>query len=153
MSPLVYVSRLHHAIHKADTVLQAFFATFITYFLIKWLPAWGLGLIGTVLVYLAPLIYIKNQEFIDAHLNTASDIMSKQTAQLRDVTNQYTGKATEQMRVYGQQASKQVQGLMGQAKGKAGYAPASMPDAPKTAPMPDAPTQEPATSAPEPVAS
>ncbi|KAF2099291.1 hypothetical protein NA57DRAFT_38341, partial [Rhizodiscina lignyota] len=100
----------------------AFFSAFISYYLIKWLPVWGLSLLATCLLYLCPLIYIQNKELIDAQLNQANDLMSKQAAQVREMTGQYTSKAGEQMRTYATQAQKQAQGLMGQAKQKAGYA-------------------------------
>jgi hypothetical protein len=40
----------------------------IAYFLIKFVPLWGLALIATTTAYLGPLIYIKNKEVIDAQL-------------------------------------------------------------------------------------
>lgn len=75
--------------------MQAFFTSLIGYFLVKVTPKWGLLLLSTFVVYLTPLIYIKNKEFIDAHLNNAAEIANKQTEQLRKVAAQNTNKAFE----------------------------------------------------------
>jgi len=75
--------------------ILAFFTTLIGYFLVKVTPKWGLLLLSTFVVYLTPLIYIKNKDFIDQHLNNATNIASKQTAQLRQVAAQNANKAME----------------------------------------------------------
>lgn len=54
--------------HLGSNDSQAFFASLIAYFLIKFVPLWGLALIATTVAYLGPLIYIKNKEVIDAQL-------------------------------------------------------------------------------------
>jgi hypothetical protein len=77
------------------TIFQAFFTTLIGYFLVKVTPKWGLLLLSTFAVYLTPLVYIKNKDFIDQHLNNATNIASKQTAQLRQVAAQNANKAME----------------------------------------------------------
>ena len=133
---------------------QAFFSAFLSYYLIKFTPLWGLSLLATCVIYLGPLIYIQNQELIDAKLNQGHQIMSQQATQMRDMTGQYTGKAGEHFRNYAGQAQQQVSGLMGQAKSKAGYAPnapatssgpkaSDFPTAPAAQPMPDAPKEAP----------
>jgi hypothetical protein len=75
--------------------LQATFAAIIGYFLVKVTPKWGLLLISTSVIYLAPLIYITNKELIDTHLNNAAEIANKQTEQLREVAAKNTNKAME----------------------------------------------------------
>jgi len=75
--------------------IAAFFTALIGYFLVKVTPKWGLLLLSTFVVYLTPLIYIKNKDFIDQHLNNATNIASKQTAQLRQVAAQNANKAME----------------------------------------------------------
>ncbi|KAK3072174.1 hypothetical protein LTS18_014691, partial [Coniosporium uncinatum] len=76
----------------------AFFLALISYWLIKFMPLWGLALLGTSTLYLAPLVYTQNKEFIDAQLQQGSDIMAKQTQQVRDVSSQYANKAGESAR-------------------------------------------------------
>ena len=80
------------------TYLQAFTSSFISYWLIKWLPLWGLALIFNTFVFLGPLIYLKNQEFIDAHLNHAKELASAQATQVRDMAAQHTGRALSRSR-------------------------------------------------------
>lgn len=75
--------------------MQATFAAIIGYFLVKVTPKWGLLLISTSVIYLAPLIYITNKELIDTHLNNAAQIANKQTEQLREVAAKNTNKAME----------------------------------------------------------
>jgi len=99
------------------TVL-AFSTSFISYWLIKWLPLWGLSLIFTTCLYLGPLVYIKNKEVIDAHLANASNVVSQQANQVKDLAAQHTGRASETMRSYAGEYSKKAQEMMGQARQK-----------------------------------
>jgi hypothetical protein len=98
--------------------LQAFFASFISYYLIKWLPLWGLSLIFTTTVYLAPLIYIKNQELIDSHLEHAGNVVSQQAGQVKDLASQHTGRAAETARSYVGEYAQKAQGMIGQSRQK-----------------------------------
>lgn len=95
---------------------QAFTATLLTYFLIKITPAWGLALLFTTMTYFTPLIYIKNQELIDGHLNNASDIISKQTQQVRELAGQHAGKAGEMAQGAFKDYSTKAGEMMGSAK-------------------------------------
>ncbi|KAF2130563.1 hypothetical protein P153DRAFT_366137 [Dothidotthia symphoricarpi CBS 119687] len=95
--------------------LAAFVASLTSYFLIKFVPLWGLALIATLVTYLGPLVYIKNKAVIDAQLEKGYNIASQQAVQLKEVasknavnaahsvqgiTNQYTAKATETINQY-----------------------------------------------------
>lgn len=95
--------------------IAAFVASLTSYFLIKFVPLWGLALIATLVTYLGPLIYIKNKEFIDSQLQKGYNIASQQAVQLKevasknaanaahsvqDITHQYTAKATETINQY-----------------------------------------------------
>ncbi len=95
---------------------QAFTTALITYFLVKITPAWGLALLFTTLAYFVPLAYLQNQELIDHHITNASNMVSQQTEQLRDIASQQTNKAVEAsssaFKTYGARASEMV----GQAK-------------------------------------
>ncbi|KAJ2990014.1 hypothetical protein NUW58_g3166 [Xylaria curta] len=73
---------------------------FISYFLAKIVPFWGLALIGTTVLFLAPLIYTTNQELIDHYLKEGSDILNSQTEQLRQVASKHTSQATEITKQY-----------------------------------------------------
>ena len=95
---------------------QAFFTSLLTYFLIKITPTWGLALLFTTLTYFTPLLYIKNKELIDGHLNNASDLISKQTQQVRDLAGQHTGKAAEMAQGAFKDYSAKASEMMGSAK-------------------------------------
>jgi hypothetical protein len=81
------------------------FAAFLSYYLIRIVPYWGLALIGTTVAFFVPLIYTSNQELIDQQLKNASEVVNAQTSQVRSVaqaqashltnlTQQYTGPYT-----------------------------------------------------------
>ncbi|KAM0718437.1 hypothetical protein Q7P37_005507 [Cladosporium fusiforme] len=96
--------------------IAAFFTTLIGYFLVKVTPMWGLALLSTVVLYLAPLIYIKNKDLIDGQLNQAADIANKQTEQLRQVAAKNTNKAFEATSSATSQYVSMAQEYMGGAK-------------------------------------
>ncbi|KAL1585129.1 hypothetical protein WHR41_06456 [Cladosporium halotolerans] len=96
--------------------IAAFFTTLIGYFLVKVTPKWGLLLLSTFVVYLTPLIYIKNKELIDRHLNNAAELANKQTAQFRQVAAKNTNKAFEATSSATSQYVSMAQEYMGGAK-------------------------------------
>lgn len=86
---------------------------FLAYHLIKIVPYWGLTLIATTMAFFIPLVYTSNQELIDQHLKSASDVINAQTAQVQGVVQKqaehvssitkqyagdYTGKVQEMLR-------------------------------------------------------
>ncbi|KAK4626869.1 Reticulon-like protein 1 [Fulvia fulva] len=73
--------------------VAAFVTAFLGYYLVKIMPAWGLVLLSTTVIYFAPLVYISNKELIDYHINNASNIVAEQTSQLREVAAQQTNNA------------------------------------------------------------
>ncbi|KAK4125940.1 hypothetical protein N657DRAFT_567331 [Parathielavia appendiculata] len=75
-------------------------AAFISYYLVKIVPYWGLAVIGTTVVFFTPLVYTSNQELIDTQLKHASEIVNAQTAQLRSVAQKNTEKATQVTKQY-----------------------------------------------------
>lgn len=99
--------------------VQAFASALISYFLIKFVPLWGLSLIATSIIYLAPLIYVKNKDVIDEQLNRTGQIVRRQTNQMREVAAQQTSRATETVKTYADEYSHKAQDLIGQAKRRA----------------------------------
>ncbi|KAI1119441.1 Reticulon-domain-containing protein [Nemania sp. NC0429] len=75
-------------------------AALFSYFLTKIVPYWGLALIGTTVLFLAPLIYTTNKELIDEYLKQGSELVSSQTEQLRQVAGEHTSHATEIAKQY-----------------------------------------------------
>ncbi|KAH7135871.1 Reticulon-domain-containing protein, partial [Dendryphion nanum] len=96
----------------------AFFASFISYFLIKFVPLWGLTLIATTIAYIAPLVYIKNKEAIDAHLNRASTLASQQANQIKDLAAQHTGNAAKTFQNYAGEYTQKAQSTINQYRGR-----------------------------------
>ncbi|KAF2092114.1 hypothetical protein K490DRAFT_53261 [Saccharata proteae CBS 121410] len=97
----------------------AFFTSVLSYWLIKVVPLWGLTLLGTIAVYLGPLVYLQNKELIDSHLNQANETLSQQASQFKDLAAQHTSRATDTMKTYASEYSTKAQEMMGQAKNKA----------------------------------
>jgi hypothetical protein len=75
-------------------------AAFISYYLVKIVPYWGLAVIATTVVFFTPLIYTSNQELIDTQLKHAGEIVGAQTAQLRSVAQKHTEQATQVTKQY-----------------------------------------------------
>lgn len=147
------------------TCLQAFFTALVTYGLIKITPAWGLALLGVTATYFIPLAYISNKEFIDSHLENASNIIGQQTQQVRELASQHTSKAMEAssntLKTYSARASEMVGQTKQKAVEKGVLSPQSanqaestvkrenFPEAPKTEPAgPDNAQAEAATAEP-----
>ncbi|KUI63804.1 Reticulon-like protein 1 [Cytospora mali] len=91
-------------------------SAFISYWLVKIVPYWGLALIATTLLFTAPLIYTSNQELIDHHLKNAQELVNAQTEQLRKVAGHHTAHATEATKqLVGDYTSKAQQMLRGRS--------------------------------------
>ncbi|KAI0013092.1 Reticulon-domain-containing protein [Xylariaceae sp. FL0662B] len=73
---------------------------FLSYYLVKIVPYWGLALIATTVLFFAPLAYTTNQELIDHYLKQATDVLNSQTEQLRQVASKHTSQATEITKQY-----------------------------------------------------
>lgn len=101
-------------------------------------------MIATSALFLVPLVYITNKEFIDEHLNNAGTVINDQTSQMRDLAAQHTSRASEVAKSTFGEYSAKAQELMGQAKGSAQETAAS-PSTPNPAnlnPMKNEPERE-----------
>ncbi|KAL2167028.1 hypothetical protein VTG60DRAFT_1864 [Thermothelomyces hinnuleus] len=87
-------------------------AAFISYYLVKIVPYWGLAVIATTVIFFTPLIYTTNQELIDNQLKHASDIVNAQTAQLRTVAQKHTAQATQATKQYVGDCTAKAQALI-----------------------------------------
>ncbi|KAI0843213.1 Reticulon-domain-containing protein [Hypoxylon sp. FL0890] len=89
---------------------------FLSYYLVKIVPYWGLALIATTLLFFVPLIYTTNQELVDHYIKQASDVVNSQTEQLRQVASRQTAQATEITKQYmGDYTAKAQQMLRGRS--------------------------------------
>lgn len=91
----------------------AFVGAFLSYYLIKIVPLWGLALISTSVLFLTPLIYKLNQELIDHHLENASQIINQQTEQVKQLASHHAARATETTKQYVGEYSAKAQELIG----------------------------------------
>lgn len=119
---------------RAD-LSQSFVCAFLTYYLIKLMPFWGLAVLGTTLAFFTPLIYKNNQELIDHHLQNASDTISAQTEQFRNVAQKQAGHISAMGKQYAGDYTGKVQELLG--RGRASSPAAKAPE------FPSPPTEEP----------
>ncbi|KAI0203792.1 Reticulon-domain-containing protein [Astrocystis sublimbata] len=111
---------------------------FISYYLIKIVPAWGLALIGTTVLFFAPLVYTTNQELIDHYLKQSSDIVNSQTEQIKQVASKHTSQATEITKQYMGDYTQKAQQML-HVGGSASSEPTTQPI--READFPDAPKQ------------
>ncbi|KAL6712252.1 hypothetical protein ACN47E_000129 [Coniothyrium glycines] len=117
--------------------VAAFFTSFISYFLIKFVPLWGLALIGTSFTFLGPLIYIQNKEAIDAQLEKGYNIANQQAQQVKGLANQHAENAIKTVQGYTQQATAKAQETVNQYRARSTspeVKKADFPSAPKTDP-------------------
>lgn len=84
----------------------------------KIMPTWGLTMAFTTVIYFAPLVYLQNKEFIDSHLEHASNLASEQATQLRDMASHHTNRALETTKQYTNEYTKVAGEYMGAAKQK-----------------------------------
>lgn len=80
------------------------------------MPSWGLTLLFVTAIYFVPLVYITNQELIDGHLATASNLITEQTNQVRDLASQHTNKAVEMSSAAFKDYSSKAQEMIGATK-------------------------------------
>ncbi|KAJ5971590.1 Reticulon [Penicillium vulpinum] len=109
---LIEFQRILFAENILHTLL-AFTAAFTGYWLIRFVPFWGLAVIAVTTTYFAPLIYISNQEIIDEQIVNIQEIIHSQTNQLRDMAGERTSHATGLMKQYVGEYSSKAQGYIG----------------------------------------
>ncbi|KAI1823607.1 Reticulon-domain-containing protein [Xylaria intraflava] len=124
---------------------------FLSYFLAGVVPYWGLALIGTTVVFFAPLIYTTNKELIDHYLQEGSDALSSQTEELRQVASKHASQATEITKQYMGDYTAKAQMMLHRGR-SASPEPAAKP-APQSnireADFPEAPKQDLKSAGPE----
>jgi hypothetical protein len=154
------LSRLAFFLAKANNP-QAFLGAFVSYYLVKIVPYWGLALIATTTAFFVPLVYTSNQELIDNQLKQATDIVNAQAAQLRSTAQKHTAQATEltkqYMGDYTAKAQQMIRGRSGSPEVVAkpaskAYQEADFPAPPKEDIKTEPEEQEPIKSESEPVA-
>ena len=112
-------------------------AAFISYWLIKIVPVWGLSLIGSSVGFLGPLIYINNRELIDHHIANAQEIANAQAVQAKDLVGQHTSQYSQTVKQYAGDYTAKAQEYIGNARRPE----PAVPSTPK--PMTEAPVSSP----------
>lgn len=105
-------------VENLANTLAAFLAAFISYWLIKVVPLWGLSLISVSAIYLVPLIYINNKVVIDQQLDNAYNIINSQAVQVRDLAAHHTSRATSTAKAYAGDYTSKAQDYIGNARGR-----------------------------------
>lgn len=96
--------------------IAAFAAALASYWLIKFLPLWGLSLIAISIIYLGPLIYMTNKEVIDHQLENASEIVNSQASQVRDLAGHHAGRASNTVKAYAGDYTSRASNYIGSAR-------------------------------------
>ncbi|KAJ5303668.1 hypothetical protein N7476_010467 [Penicillium atrosanguineum] len=109
---LIEFQRILFAENVAHTV-GAFFAAFTGYWLIRFVPLWGLAVIAVTTAYFGPLVYISNREIIDEQIANLQSIITSQTNQLKDMAGEHTSHATGVMKQYVGEYSSKAQEYIG----------------------------------------
>src|SRR5208282_3840003 len=76
--------RLFFAEKTSHTAI-AFIISFLAYKLVRYIPLWGLGLMGTVMAFTIPPLYLRNQKFIDHHISQVQNLAAEKAAVARDM--------------------------------------------------------------------
>lgn len=100
------------------TSTQAFIGAFLSYWLVKIVPYWGLAVISTSVLFLTPLIYKTNKEFIDAQVEYVSRIANEQADQIKQLAGHHAAKATEATKGALGEYSAKAQELVANARGR-----------------------------------
>jgi hypothetical protein len=84
--------------------------------LIRFVPIWGLALIGVSIAYLGPLIYLNNRELIDSQIKFLHETLNSQADQVKEMAGQQTSHATEIVKQYVGEYSAKAQEYVGSTK-------------------------------------
>ncbi|KAL9098751.1 MAG: hypothetical protein Q9163_005644 [Psora crenata] len=105
-------------VENLTSTIAAFTAAFLSYWLIKIVPFWGLSLIAASCIYLGPLTYMNNKEFIDTHVANIQNVVNTQATQVKDLAGHHTARASETVKQYAGDYSAKAQEYIGSARGR-----------------------------------
>lgn len=98
--------------------IAAFLGALVSYWLIKFVPLWGLSLIGVSVIYLTPLVYVNNKEIIDQQINNITQIINSQANQVKEIAGHHAERATSTVKAYAGDYSAKAQNYIGNARGR-----------------------------------
>jgi hypothetical protein len=70
-------------------------------------------LIGTSVMFLAPLIYISNKEIIDHHIRHTTDVVNQQTEQVKQLASHHASVAANTTKKYASDYTAKAQEMVG----------------------------------------
>ncbi|QSZ33614.1 hypothetical protein DSL72_005182 [Monilinia vaccinii-corymbosi] len=105
--------------------LAAFLGSFISYYLIKLIPFWGLSLIATSVLFISPLAYKTNKELIDNILAQISSVVNQQTEQVKQLASHHAAHVAETTKQYAGEYAQKAQEMIGSARSRSGSPEAS----------------------------
>jgi hypothetical protein len=83
---------------KTSHTAAAFVISFLAYKLVRFIPLWGLTLIGTLLAFAIPPIYLRNQQVIDEHIAQAQNLAAEKVTFARDIAGEKVGAVSENVK-------------------------------------------------------
>jgi len=90
---IIYVENL-------TVTVASFVVSLISYNLVKFMPLWSLLLLGNVLVFTIPLVYLQNQEFFDHHIRQASAAANDHIQNARGLAEKHTADYSAKAKAY-----------------------------------------------------
>jgi len=83
---------------KTSHTAVAFVISFLAYKLVRYIPLWGLSLIGAILAFALPPLYLRHQEVIDKHIEQAQNIAAEKVKMAQDMAGEKVGVVSERAR-------------------------------------------------------
>lgn len=77
-----------------------------------------MALLATSVIFLAPLVYVLNKEFIDGQVEYAGQVVNQQAQQVRDMAGQHAGKGLESVKSYAGEYAGAASDLLGKSRQK-----------------------------------
>lgn len=96
--------------------IASFVLSFVGYFLIKYLPLWSLVLLADIALFTLPLIYLQNQELIDAQIARVSAIMNQHVQNAKGLAGKHTADYMNKARAYSNDLSGKVSAYQNRQK-------------------------------------
>jgi Reticulon len=84
---------------KISHTVVAFIVSFISYNLVQFIPLWSLVLVGTILAFGLPPLYLRNQQLIDKHISQAQHIAAEKVNYAKDIAGERVATVSERAKL------------------------------------------------------
>ncbi|KAK9236639.1 putative reticulon-like protein RtnA short variant [Lipomyces kononenkoae] len=95
-------------VENFNLTVFAFVVSYFTYILVHYVSLWALTVLGVIVSFSAPPVYLKFQKQIDAQLAVANKIVDEKTGDVKVLANEYFGKAATTAKGYVNEALDKV---------------------------------------------